>query len=685
MLAIGISYAIATWASFFLGAPLIFSVLCAVVGALFFLLRRSARTAQVVFLSASIAFAAYEVYYIRTIQPLHGAEGREVIVQGVVTSVDQRRLPSYTLMVQASFPQDNLPDANLRIRGWGDLYFQPGDGIRARLQLEELRGSPIYHNSRGVFMGARLLESESFDELAGSERFQRFFLRRRAAATTNIAYNIPTENGALVAGITLGELSGVDPALSSALSRSGIIHLAVVSGMHLSILVGLITELPKRLGAGKRISSLLGIFAAVGFAFLVGISPSIIRALVMMLVYITAGMLSRRSDSLNSLGFALLLICVFAPHWMLDRGLWLSFGSTAGIILWSGPMIDRIKARYANERLPTRILANTLLGAGAITLSAYVFSMPVMIVTAGWLSLVSPIVNILVAPLVVPALICGVISAFFTGVWVAPFAFVADLCAGLIADIALTAASLPFATFALNEFWMLLWFLLAAGMAGYLLYRKAGKDHWKYAVTLLTLAFAVGSLSLGISNRGKVEVAAIEGSSSIVLIREGSAVVVGTPTVFEFNRLTRYLDYRGVTHLDAVIAYDAGEQISSALIRLVDDYNAALVIGPDDDYILNQMSRALVNTEVLSGGYATINVLGGVNIRPSLTSRQVEIQIGRVNIVKSGEEHPVMEATNPNLVRIWPDGVMVWTRNTPPAFEPLGAVIFGERRLVLNL
>ena len=685
LLAVGISYGVATWASFFLGAPLIFSAVCVSLGLLAFLLRKNERALPVIFLTAAIAFAAHEVYDVRMIRPLHGNQGQDVLVQGVVTAVDMRRLPSYTLTVRASFPEEDLPDTILRIRGWGGLYFEPGDGISAQVRLEDLRGSQAFHNSRGVFIGARLIEAEAFDQLSLFDRFEGFFLRRRATAAENIAHNISPRNAALISGMALGDISEMDPALSTALSRSGLIHMMVVSGMHLSILVGLLDGLLKRLRAPPRLGGLAGAAGAFGFAFLVGLSPSIVRALIMMLVYIAAGMISRKSDSLNSLGLALLLICIFAPNWILDRGLWMSFTATAGIITCSGPIMRWLQGRFPVQGRVAGAVSKLFLGALAVTLSAYAFSLPVKVVTSGWVSLVSPIVHILTAPLVAPALVFGVMSATFTGPWMAPFAFIADICAGLIADISRIAASMPFATFPLSEFWMLLWLVLAGGMIIYLVRKKAGKELCRYALTLLVFAFAVGSITLGISNHDKVEVVAIEDSSPIVLIRDGRGVIVGTPTVFEFGRLARYLDYRGVRYLDAIIAYDSGNQITSALINLVEVYDAALIVGPDDDYILGQMRRALPDTEVLSGGYAAVDVLGGVVIIPCSASRQVQIRIGHVTLVKSGEEYAIIGGDDPNIVRIWQDGVMVWTSGAPPAFEPLGALIFGERRLVLSL
>ncbi|MCL2578557.1 MAG: ComEC/Rec2 family competence protein [Oscillospiraceae bacterium] len=687
LFAVGASYAIAMWASFFLDFGLILSAIGVTGALLMIIFRRENRAAPIILLSAAVAFAAFGIYEARAISPLKAAYGREVVAQGIILSVDDRRAPAFALTVRATFPEEDLPDTILRIRGWGGIYYQPGDGIRTSVILEELLGAQVHYNARGVFVGGRMVDpaAEPYTGFTLAEQFERFFLRQRTRATDNIAANISSDSAAMVSGVTLGETGGLDPALGAALSRSGVIHIVVVSGMHLSILVGLLTDGLGKLGVRRVYRSLAGMAGALAFSFLVGFSPSIARATVMMAVYLLAGLFSRRSDPINSLGLALLIISITAPHWLLSRGLWLSFAATAGIILYANPIADWFKSRYNWGRLPERAASNLLVGAASTTIAAYAFTLPIMVLTMGWVSLVSPVVNLLVAPLVIPTLLFGVLSAFFTGGWIAPLAWAADRSAGLIAEIALLASSLSLATFALGEFWKLIWILLACGIVTYLVYTKAAKPFWKYAAALLALAFAVGSFTLDIASRDKVELAAIEGVSPILLTRQGGAVLVGTPQLHEFARISRYLDYRGVNRLDLIVAYDAGNQITSALIRLAEEYGAPLIIGPDDDFILGQMALALPGREILSAGHATIDVLGGVTIRPHIDSGQMQIDVGGVVISKTGQEYDIMDMITPSHVYVFADGVMVWTSRAPPIFEPLGALIFGERRLVLSL
>ncbi|MCL2857131.1 MAG: ComEC/Rec2 family competence protein [Oscillospiraceae bacterium] len=688
LLAVGVSYAIATWASFFLGHSLTtFMILSGVFGFLAVVVGARYKQARLILLAGAVALAAFWVHHTRTVQPLIDSHGREVAVHGIVTAVDLRRMPNYNLTIRATFPEDNLPDTILRVRGWGDLgtHFSPGDGIDATVILEPLLGAQSVQISRGLFVGGRMVDAQRVTPRSLPHRFESFFLGQRQIAVANINANIGYPNATMVAGMALGYLDDLDSELSDALSRAGVIHMVVVSGLHLSILIALLTGTLTRLKVRRVPCALAAIALALGFALLVGFSPSVTRALVMMSVYQLSGIFSRRGDPLNSLGFSLLIVCIIAPHWVLGRGLWLSFCSTAGIIICAGPITERAKAYFSWESRPARAMGNSFISATAATIGAYIFCLPVMVFTSGWLPIISPVVNVLVAPLAFPALVFGLLSAFFTGGWVAPFAWVAGMSARLLADVSRIAASVPLATFALSEFWMLIWLTLASGVAIYLLRKKAGKELWRYGLTLMVLAFAVGSFTTGAATRGRVEVAAIEDVSPIVLLRGSEAVVVGTPTPFELRRISRYLDHRGVRRIETIVAYDQGYQVTSGLISLVEQYEASMVIGPGNAHILGQMQRALPpDTKVFSGEYATIRVLGGVYISPQDVG-QVEIRAGRVTLLKSGEEYAIAHRPPRSTVHIWQGGVVIWPEDAPPTFDPLGALLFGERRLVIEL
>lgn len=692
LLTIGVAFAVGAWAPFLLPGlpPALCSGGLAALGLGAALLQRCWKGLPapvrgvwlpVALLSLALGVASFSLYRQRQILPLEQAAGEQVRLEGVVTGT-QVRPPAYLLTVRASFPGTHLPDTTLRLRSYTEDAFAPGEGIAATVTLETLKGAQGYYRARGIFASSRLEEAAPLplEQLSFFPRLDAFFLRLNARMTANLYRNLPGETAELLSAMVLG--ADLPQEVSSSLSKAGTVHITSVSGLHLSVVVGAAAALLERLRLHRRLVALGGGLAALAFALLVGFSPAIARALVMMLVVQAGRAFSRRSDTLNSLGLALLLVGIFAPHWLLSGGLWLSASSTAGIAALAGPLQTRMLRRYRDAGRPTRLLARLFWGAAAVSLGAYAFSFPVLLCMFGWVSLVSPLANLLIAPLVAPALLCGMACAALAAAPL-PLAWAARVLTGWIVAISRLLAGLPFATFAVNEGWKLLW-LLGLGVSVVLLARWGWRRQLAaYTAALLAFAFTVGMTTLQLDSRDQIEVVALEGCSPTLLIRQGSAVVVGAPTPYEIGSLLRYLDYRGISKLDALVAYDCGEQISSGLTRLVAETSPDLVIGPNDAYILGQMSRALPGTRVLSGGYGEISALGGATVVPHLTGGGADLQIGPYSVAKTGREYGIISLTG--AVGIWAEGVLLWSPQAKPAPELLGALLFGEQRIILNV
>ncbi|MGI6404257.1 MAG: hypothetical protein ACOX0K_08660, partial [Oscillospiraceae bacterium] len=126
------------------------------------------------------------------------------------------------------------------------------------------------------------------------------------------------------------------------------------------------------------------------------------------------------------------------------------------------------------------------------------------------------------------------------------------------------------------------------------------------------------------------------------------------------------------------------------------DFSPGLVAGPDDDYILSMLERALPGQTVLSTGYARIQVLGDVFMEAAPVTGAVLIQAGHHFILHSGEKYAIITQEQPASSGQLSHGtspalgdlqkvLSAKTGQTPPAFEPVGSFLFGERRFILKL
>lgn len=182
-------------------------------------------------------------------------------------------------------------------------------------------------------------------------------------------------------------MTGSSPAgfseLRSEFSAVGLSHILAVSGMHVGILIGLlgIALLPMALLDRRRI--VRGIITVVIiwlYAIATGLSPSVVRAVVMATIMIIAGIIHRTSSSLNNLCLAGILILTFDPLALWSPGFQLSFLAVASIItLVPMQQLSRSRTGRISSGAVTTIAA--VAGTGAI--SAYYFhSFPVYFLLA---------------------------------------------------------------------------------------------------------------------------------------------------------------------------------------------------------------------------------------------------------------------------------------------------------------
>ncbi len=135
----------------------------------------------------------------------------------------------------------------------------------------------------------------------------------------------------VVAAMTLGDKSQLNPQLKDIYSRVGASHVLALSGLHLMIIYAVISML-----VGwwrfRTLSQVLIVLSIWAFAFLVGLSPSVVRSAFMISVYALLSLGCRERMSVNTLAFTALLMLLVNPFSLYDVGFQLSFLAVLSII-----------------------------------------------------------------------------------------------------------------------------------------------------------------------------------------------------------------------------------------------------------------------------------------------------------------------------------------------------------------
>ena len=246
---------------------------------------------------------------------------------------------------------------------------------------------------------------------------------------------------ATVVAMVAGSRHAMPNDLREAYSKTGLSHLMAVSGLHLGIVLMVVSFMliPLRFAhGGHRVAALLAIVAIWLYAIMSGASPSVVRAAIMLTVLQLSLAASARYNSLNALAVTVFAMLVYRPSYLFDISFQLSAAAVFGIVAWAVPMMR------ASRMWPRPVKGiYSLFVVGAV---ATLWTMPIVSHTFDNL----PIIGVVVTPCVLlfayAIVACGIITVVLPSPLGYPFAIVAEWAARMQNIVVEWASELPFAS-----------------------------------------------------------------------------------------------------------------------------------------------------------------------------------------------------------------------------------------------
>lgn len=225
------------------------------------------------------------------------------------------------------------------------------------------------------------------------ERYQRCGLEGKELAT--------------IAALTLGYKEDLDRKTTQSFQRAGAAHILAVSGLHTGIIYSILLSIFTLGGTFRPLytqrvwrcgQSILIIAAMWGYAAITGMTPSVVRSVVMLTIVEIGRMLYRQSLSLNTVAAAAFLILIVRPLDLFSVSFQLSFSAVAALLVfvpgfvrvhptrWIRPMRLRTGARYVVDIV-------------AVSLAAQLGTLPLALYYFGQCSNYFLLTNLLVIPL----------------------------------------------------------------------------------------------------------------------------------------------------------------------------------------------------------------------------------------------------------------------------------------------
>ncbi|WP_367155551.1 DNA internalization-related competence protein ComEC/Rec2 [Methylomonas sp. HYX-M1] len=392
----------------------------------------------------------------------------------------------------------------------------------------------------------------------------------RQRISDNLDLAMPAEAGlGIVKALTIGDQQQIDRPQWQLFRRTGVIHLMVISGAHVSLIAGLVFWAAGRaaawLGPGKlappAIAAAAAWSAALLYAGLAGLTIPVQRALVMLSIALLALAWQRHSSASRTLCLALVAVTAFDPLAVISPGFWLSFAAVACLLYISG---GRLVPDSAWRRAVTLHIA---MAAGLTPLLILFFQQTSLIAPIAN-ALAVPLVGLIVTPVALSAAALGLLSSELAGVLLWPLGFIINgLCdaLNLLATIPAASVSLPApSSFALA--------CALAGVALALAPRGLPGRHW-CAVFCLPLLFPTrdlpqhGDFRLSVLDVGQGLSAVLETSEHVLVFDTGprfsEQADMGESVVLP------YLRYRGIRRIDTLIVSHADNDHSGGTASLL--------------------------------------------------------------------------------------------------------------------
>ena len=323
----------------------------------------------------------------------------------------------------------------------------------------ELRGGvrPPPDDDYGTYL-ARIgavgtLRADGLALLPAEDSIGRTLEGYRREAAVGLERALPEPEAGLAAGVLIGLRDRVDRDLAAAFTTAGASHVVAISGWNIAIVASTLGALVGGLRRRRR-AILIAVGIVVYVAF-VGPSPSVVRAAVMAGVALLARELGRPGSAAAALGWACTALLVLDPAWIDDAGFRLSVLATAGILAWGSGLTARLTG--PEPRRVRRFVAEIL----GVSFAAQAATTPIVLLDFGRLSLVAPAVNLIVVPLVPPAmatgalaLVVGVLAGFGVPAIVATLAGLpAWVIYAAMVTVVRVGAGLPLASLTLEPPW----------------------------------------------------------------------------------------------------------------------------------------------------------------------------------------------------------------------------------------
>ncbi len=426
----------------------------------------------------------------------------------------------------------------------------------------------------------------------------------RERITQRITMHMPPDEAGLVNALVTGDKDYISERTKENYQKAGIYHILAVSGLHLNLIILLLTAgfVSSKLRRRMRLIIPFVLTSCVcAFLFIfTGFGVSVERAAFMSIALCSAGIFMREYSPEASLFAIGVIILITEPYSYMDLSFLLSFGATFGVLVG----VRIIKKRDITSRKFSYILESAV-----ISLCATLATLPITVMSFGGVSTVSLFANLIII-LVVPVLLAfsyiyALLSLFLPSAFTEVLAYAVSVPAKTANLTAELFAMIPNSYVNVSKSLVML--LYGTLLLSYSIFRIKKKYLRLALIVIITIANIV-TISYNVNNSEVSFLNCGQGDCSVIRGSDGSVVMIdcGSETYSSFgkNEVIPYLKSHDIQKIDALFLTHYHSDHASGICDLIDEGYVKRLILPerslahDEKALAKQIQKSAVKAGI---------------------------------------------------------------------------------------
>lgn len=522
-----------------------------------------------------------------------------------VTSVGGSEISGFKILASSGYVYDL------------DVY----DELSANISLYQ-NNDPVFANydiSRGYLLRGSI---RHFDGVAVKRNENKpvyyYAIELRRTVRDVIENYLPDDCANLMSAVMLGDKHTLTSDEKENFSSAGVSHIMSVSGFHVTIVSQLFLLLFKAILRRKRAAAGMTMLVVFIFMAVTGFSPTVLRAGIMQMVFLLGMTLFREPDTLNSLGFSTLVICLFNPYSGADFGFLMSVGATFGIFICGEKtavyILERLRIKKPGRVRPAlpkeqslgkmlHRLLSSVVSVISASVSATVFTLPVTVIVFKQFPVYTVFANLLISYSAGIMLTLGILGVLFHFTSVFSFlAYPLMLVCGIISKYILFCvkfiANLPLSVIHMNYSFVLIW--IAAVAVTFIITLRLKSRRFAIRFTTITsvvsLFVLIAAYNIYFSLGTSIYIAE-SGDGVNVAVKSGentAAVTYGGSKAYD---MYDYFNTSSVKDIDYLLVADTGAYDTANAEYILKDFTVRNAGIYNENKAREKLHRALNNAE----------------------------------------------------------------------------------------